>query len=128
MVNNRDIHPNLLNEINDNPQNFYYLDFATTIQTVYYDYHPLFTLPKNYYKNSLYFCGVTNFHPEITKVLKANNKENMALSLVDDNTYFVDNVNYEIKLNYIREHYYPEARIELIKELDGYKIWKIYKK
>ena len=53
---------------------------------------------------------------------------NQMKSLVIDNVYLVDNYNLEIKLNYLREHYYPEARAELYKVLDGYYVWKIYEK
>ena len=46
--------------------------------------------------------------------------------LADKDVYLVDNYYVDLKINYLREHYYPEARAELQKEIDGYQIWKIY--
>ena len=47
-------------------------------------------------------------------------------SLVEEGVYLVDNsYGVEMKLNYLREHYYPDARAELYKEIDGYQIWKV---
>jgi len=31
------------------------------------------------------------------------------------------------KVQYLQERYYPEAKAELYKELDGYQIWKFSK-
>ena len=59
---------------------------------------------------------------------KEKNIENPLQSLVKENIYLVDNYASEVKLNYLREHYYPEARAEVYKEVDGYTIWKFYEK
>jgi hypothetical protein len=125
---NRDKPPNgLLNEINSNKQNFYFLDFTTTIQTLYFEWTPWMSLPKRYYSNSLILSGVTTNFPDEVKILSENNVINPLRDLVNNNVYLVDNQYLEIKLNYLKEHYYPNARADLYKEVDGYQIWKIYK-
>ena len=68
----------------------------------------------------------TNF-PDINNNLEEHEVENPMLSLLEDNVYLVDNSTLMIKLNYIREHYYPNAKAELYKEVAGYQIWKLYK-
>lgn len=118
----------LLNEIETNKQNFYFLDFNTTIQTLYFEWPPYRALPINYFNNVLYFAGVTSNFPDTIESLEKYNVSNPLKSLVNENVYLVDNETLEIKLNYLKEHYYPNARAELYKETDGYLIWKIYEK
>ena len=72
--------------------------------------------------------GITTNFPDIVQNLKEKNIENPLQSLVKDNIYLVDNYASEVKLNYLRQHYYPEARAEVYKEVDGYTIWKFYEK
>lgn len=117
----------LIEEVSNNKQNFYFLDFTTTIQTLYFEWTPWETLPKGYYNNFLSLGGVTTNFPDEIKILKENNVENPLRALVNDNVYLVDNQYLEIKLTYLKEHYYPNVRAELYKEIDGYQIWKIYK-
>ena len=54
--------------------------------------------------------------PDIVQNLKEKNIENPLQSLVKENIYLVDNYASEVKLNYLREHYYPEARAEVYKD------------
>lgn len=116
----------LLEEIENNRDNFYFLDFSTTIQSLYYEWNPFETLPINYFQNIYYLTGVTTNFPGTDWVLVNKGVENPLPSLVKDNVYLVDNNNLEIKLNYLREHYYPNVRAELYKTTSGYKIWKLY--
>lgn len=124
----KEVPPNsLLDEIVNNKDNFYFLDFQTTIQTLYYEWNPFFNLPVGYFDNFAYFGGVTTNFPDVTDNLEEHNVENPMLSLLENNVYLVDNCTLMVKLNYIREHYYPEAKAELYKEEAGYQIWKLYK-
>jgi hypothetical protein len=116
----------LLEELENNEQNFYFLDFNTTIQTLYYEWPPWEALPSGYYSNCLYLGGITTNFPEVNQILEEKEYSNPLKELVDDNVYLVDNKGVDLKLNYLREHYYPEARAELYKEVDGYQIWKFY--
>jgi len=47
-------------------------------------------------------------------------------SLVNENVYVIDSYYYELKLSYLRHHYYPDAQLELVGEENGCKIWKFH--
>lgn len=116
----------LLKEIEANQENFYFLDFNTTIQTLYYEWCPWEALPVGYYDNFLYLGGVTTNFPDTNNILKKNGYSNPLKALVEENVYLIDNKGIDLKVEFLREHYYPEARAELYKEVDGYQIWKFY--
>lgn len=116
----------LLEEIEANPQNFYFLDFNTTIQTLYYEWSPWEALPVGMYDNFGYLAGITTNFPDIVDNLEEKGITNPLRSLVEDNVYLVDSTNIDSKLIYLQEHYYPNARAELYKDIGGYQIWKIY--
>lgn len=118
----------LLQEMTRSKQNFYFMDFNTTIQTLYFEYSPWEALPIGYYDNFLYMSGVTSNTPESIAILEKNNTTNPLKDLVKDNVYLIDNYGVEMKLTYLREHYYPGVRAELYKEIGGYQLWKIYEK
>lgn len=118
---------NLLSEIEENPQNFYFMDFNTTVQTLYFEYSPWKALPINYFNNHLHLGGVTANFPDIIQTLNKKGLDKPLASLVNANIYLIDNYYPERKLIFLQEHYYPQARIELYKEIDGYQIWKFYK-
>ena len=54
------------------------------------------------------------------------NEEEPYKDLVKKSVYVVDLKYYNTKLNYLREHYYPNARIEAVANIDGFYIWKYY--
>ena len=116
----------LLEEINANKSNFYLLDFNTTIQTLYYEWNPWENMEINTYDNFIYLAGINSNFPDVTKTLTKWNLENPLRNLVQENVYVVDNCNVDLKLNYLKEHYYPDAWVEFVKEIDGYQIWKFY--
>ncbi len=118
----------LIQEMENHQENYYFLDFTTTIQTLYFEWSPWEALPVGYHDNFGYMGGVTTNFPDITKSLKNRKIENPLQALVKENIYLVDNYSPEVKLNYLKEHYYPEARAEVYKEVDGYTIWKFYEK
>lgn len=117
----------LLTEIKNNKDNFYYLDFATTIQTLYYEWEPWKAMDIGYFDNMAYLSGITSNFPDVVNNLEERNVEEGVKSLVDKNVYLVDDQHVETKLDYLKEHYYPNARAELYKEIGGYQIWKFYK-
>ncbi len=45
--------------------------------------------------------------------------------IVNSDIYLVDNYFYNNKLEFIREHYYENAKIEEVDEINGFKIWRI---
>lgn len=117
----------LLKEFEQNPDNYYFMDFTTTIQTLYFEYSPWKALPVGYYSNFSYLSGVTSNFPDVVKHLEEKEITNPLKSLVEENVYLVDNQNLGLKLDYLKEHYYPNVRAELYKTLSGYHIWKLYK-
>lgn len=118
----------LIQEIENHQENYYFLDFTTTIQTLYFEWPPWEALPVGYHDNFGYMGGIMTNFPDITKSLKNRKIENPLQALVKENIYLVDNYSPEMKLNYLKEHYYPEARAEVYREVDGYTIWKFYEK
>lgn len=126
-VNERDIRPEFLKEVREHPENLYLLDFNTTIQSLYYDFSPFYSFPKGALRNMVYLGGVTVNHPVITETLKPWQAEEGLSALLKDNIYFVSDTNSREVLEFLREHYDPQAEAVLYKELDGYQIWK-YKK
>ena len=119
----------LIKEITENEKNFYFLDFNTTIQILYYDWNPFYTLPEGFYNNNLYLAGIMSNFPDYNKVLINNDIENPLKDLIKENVYIIDSdgKNLEEKLDFLREHYYPDSYAELYKEVDGYQIWKIHR-
>lgn len=117
---------NLLSEVSANKQNFYFFDFNTTIQTLYFEWPPWKTVAQSFNDNCSYLTGITSNFPDVNKILEQNNISSSLKNLVNENVYLVDNNSLEMKLAYLQAHYYPGARAELYKEIDGYKIWKVY--
>jgi hypothetical protein len=126
VVNRIEIQNGILEEIHNNKNNFYFLDFNTTIQNLYYEWSPWRTCDEGEYENYLYLAGVTSNFPDVIKLLEDREVEIPLKQLVDKDVYLIDNYYVELKVNYLREHYFPEARAELYKEIDGYQIWKIF--
>lgn len=126
VVNKEKPYNNLLGEIEENKQNYYFLDFATTIQTLYYEYNPFRSLPIGYFDNVNYMAGVTTEFPDVVSSFEKSGVSVPLKDLVKENVYLVDNYYPGLKLTYLQEHYYPNARAELYKVIDGYQIWKIY--
>ena len=116
----------LLEEIKNNKQNSYFLNFGTTIQSLYFDTSPWEALPIGYYSNFMYLSGITSNFPDTLNILNSYGLDNPLKNLVNDNVYLVDNENLGIKLTYLREHYYSDTQADLYKEVDGYQIWKLY--
>lgn len=106
---------------------FYFLEFESTIQSLYYDWNAFESLGINYYQNYMYLSGVATYFPDTIALLAVNNLENPYQSLVKEHVYLVDNSMHEHILTYLQEHYYPNARIEWVKNVEGYNIWKFYK-
>ena len=59
----------VINEIKQNPNNFYYLGFYSNIQTLYLNYNPWKGIQKSEFKNAAFFAGIDTFHPDWMKQL-----------------------------------------------------------
>ncbi len=120
---------NLINYMKEDTEHFYYVDFGTGIQTLYFNYDPwLRPEPSVFCNDYAYFGGVTMSHPGEIYALNYNECDpyNPFKSLVNDNVLLIDGWGYEYKLEYIVRYYYPDAKIELYDIVDGYPIWNIY--
>lgn len=129
IVNKGEKSVDLIEEINSHKENFYFMDFETTIQILYYDWNPFYTLPENFYDNVLYLAGITTNFPDCNKILQDRSIEDPLKDLVQEDIYLIDSKDktLDLKIAFLQEHYYPEARAELYKEINGYQIWKVYK-
>lgn len=123
-VNQRDVRPNFLKEVREHPENLYLLDFNTTIQSLYFDFSPFYSFPQGALGNMIYLGGVTVNHPVIAEALAKWGIGDALPGLLKEHVYFVSNTTGEQVLAYLREHYDPDVRMTLYKELDGYKIWE----
>lgn len=116
----------LIAEMESHPDSFYFLEFESTIQSLYYDWDAFDSLGVGYYQNYMYLSGVTTHFPDTTALLAVNDLDNPYQSLVKEHVYLVANSMHEHILTYLQEHYYPNARVEWIKNVEGYNIWKFY--
>jgi hypothetical protein len=120
---------NIINYMENDTTHYYLCDFYSTIQNLYYYYTPWERLPLNYWNdNYSYLGGCTMGHPENQKCWEDNgiNGLNPYKSFINDNVYIVDNYFIQTKLQYLREHYYPNANVELVDVIDGFYIWHFY--
>ena len=119
---------NITNRMENDSEHFYFVDFFTGIQSMYFAYDPWIRPEEDLFLNYCYFGSVAMHHPGEEKVLDSNGMDHDSpyKDLVKDNVYLVDNEFYYPKLAYIKKYYYPDATIELVDEVDGFMIWKIY--
>lgn len=128
-INQRKISPNLIERMENDTDHFYYVDFFTGIQTLFYNYEPWFRpQEKLFAEDYAYFGSQMMHHPGEQDALEYNGSEPLSpfKSLVNENILLVDNFYVVSKLRYIQKYYYPNAKIELVDEVDGFMIWNIY--
>ncbi len=128
-ISHRGPEPNLIAAIEADKEHYYLLDFTATIQKIFYNYPHTKRLPCDYYTDNYSYLGgvLTNF-PSVNEDLLAHGLDPDALvrSVVNDNVLVVDNNLYEFRLLYLREHYFPNARMEQVDEIDGFKVWRYF--
>ena len=115
----------VINEIKQNPNNFYYLGFYSNIQTLYLNYNPWKGIQKSEFKNAAFFAGIDTFHPDWVKHLENNSINNPMKHLLKENVYFIENRPINEILTFIQEHYKVNAGVTLYKKIGSYYIWKI---
>ena len=120
---------NIVNRMESDSDHFYYVDFFTGIQSLYFAYDPWIRPQQGLFSDSYaYFGSVALHHPGEQAALAKNgaDPDSPYKSLTNDNIYLVDSEYPNVKLAFIRRYYYPDAQMELVDELDEMKIWKIY--
>lgn len=115
----------VINEIKQNPNNFYYLGFYSNIQTLYLNYNPWKGIQKSEFKNAAFFAGIGTFHPDWVKHLENNSINNPMKHLLKENVYFIENRPINEVLTFVQEHYKVNAGVTLYKKIGSYYIWKI---
>ena len=107
VINKIECKSGLLDEFYSNSEKFYFLDFNTTIQTLYYEWSPWETIESEEYQNYYYLSGITTNFPEVVNKFESERLSNPLKALVKEQVYVVDNYNVDLKLNYLKEHYFP---------------------
>ena len=115
----------VINEIKQNPNNFYYLGFYSNIQTLYLNYNPWKGIQKPEFKNAAFFAGIDTFHPDWMKQLEKHSINNPMEHLLKENVYFIENRPINEILTFIQEHYKVNVEMTLYKKIGSYYIWKI---
>ena len=115
----------VINEIKQNPNNFYYLGFYSNIQTLYLNYNPWKGIQKLEFKNAAFFAGIDTFHPDWMKQLEKHSINNPMEHLLKENVYFIENRPINEILTFIQEHYKVNVEMTLYKKIGSYYIWKI---
>lgn len=118
----------LITLMEDDDSHYYLVDFQSGIQLLYYNYKPWIRIEQGYFQNYSYLGGVDACHPAKAYMwsCKGINGEHPYKDLVKENVYVLDIKYYNTKLNYLKEHYYPNARKELVADINGFYIWKYY--
>ena len=119
----------LTDMMENDPDHFYYVDFPSAIQQLYYDYDPWIRPEEGLFRDHYaYFGSVVMHHPGEEYALSCNGADPRSpyKSLTNENIFLVDNWWPELKLAYVRKYYHQDAEIELMGTADGYQIWNIY--
>lgn len=122
-IKNKDL--SVINEIQNNPNNFYYLGFYSNIQTLYLNFNPFKSIPTSTFNNAAFFAGVDTYHPDWLEHLNKNGIENPMKDLLKENVYFIENRPINEVLKFIQEHYKKDAEMILYKQIGSYYVWKI---
>ena len=129
VVSKRRIYEDLLNRIENDSEHIYLVDVLSLVHTNL-NYSP-WVRPGNGQSvsrsHTLGGCLMMQY-PDETYWYEYNGIDPVDpfRSLVNDNVYVIDNDYPELKLSYLRHHYYPDAQFELVGEESGCKIWKFY--
>ena len=128
-ISGRRYHETILSIIENDDTNYYLID-PLTIALINYDYKPWIRLDSGYFADNYYDLGgcLMMQYPGENYVYEHNGIDpvNPFSSFVDDNIYVIDSLYYNEKLDYIRNHYYPDAQMELVGNVDGCLVWKYY--
>ena len=123
--NDENIQYDLINEFENHPENLYFLEFQTMIQSYYLNFSPMKALNPGQFRNAIYISGVDTNHSTWKNILEEYNISNPAKALLRDNVYFVDNKNIENILLLLNEQSDKKIKKVLYKEVNGFKIWKL---
>ena len=121
--------PDLIEYIENDTEHYYFIDFNTGIQDLYFDYDPWIRPEQGLFCDEYgYFGSCTMRHPGEIYSLEQNGCDpyNPFKNLTNENIYLVDNWGAFYKAAYMRRYYDPDVQLEVVAEIDGYKIWNFY--
>lgn len=121
------LRPEFLKLLRDDPDKLYILDFATTIQSFYYDFGVMESSRACAPKNALYLAGVTEYHPSVQNYVAELGYENLMEALLEDSVYFVSNGSSDMILQFFHEHGYEDVEKEACGQVDGYELWQYHR-
>ncbi|MCR5805103.1 MAG: hypothetical protein K6G47_12675 [Clostridia bacterium] len=122
-------HSDLIELMRNDDEHYYYVDLYTGMQQLYFDYDPWLRPEKDMYKDQyFYFGSVAMRGPDEKYILEQNgiDPDNPYSGLIHENVYIVNNYFIDEVFEYVKKYYAPDAEIELVDEVDGFKIWNIY--
>ena len=114
----------IVKEMEANPQNTYVLGFQSCIQSFYLHYDPVVDNGASLLQNAIYLGGVDFQHPLRNEWLNQHHIDNTMQALLQKDVYFVEHKTQQQILTFLQEHYDTSITMELVKEVDGYQIWK----
>ncbi|MBR3643529.1 MAG: hypothetical protein IKN57_08485, partial [Parasporobacterium sp.] len=118
-----ELRKDFLAEAEEHPENIYFLDFDTTIQSLYFDFPPFFSARDLFPANLVFLGGITVNHPVWQGLEKRLGVKSLLDALPEKNVYYVCSAAPERMLEYFHEHVNRDMEMVLYKELDGYQIW-----
>lgn len=113
-----------LQELYKETDNIYILGFQTTIQSLYLNFDPRYSIQPQAFKNFIYLSGVDVEHPERMKWYSQRKLKHTMNMLLEENVYLVENIYQNEILDFVAEKYKKDVTMKLYGEIDGYKIWK----
>ena len=114
----------IVKEMEANPQNTYVLGFQSCIQSFYLHYDPVVDNGASLLQNAIYLGGVDFQHPLRNEWLNQHHIDNTMQALLQEDVYFVEHKTQQQILTFLQEHYDASITMELVKEVEGYQIWK----
>lgn len=117
----------IIQEMEAHPDNTYILGFQSCIQSFYLHYDPIVDYGASLLDNAIYLGGVDFNHPLRNKWMNQHQLNNTLQSLLQEDVYLVEHKTQQQILTYLQEHVDENITMELVKEIDGYQIWKYHK-
>ena len=116
----------LKKELESHPENLYMLSLLDMIRPQYCWFSPYQAVPVGYFKNLIFLGHWTVYWPDVTESLAERGIKNPLKELVKDNVYVVGQTAVEDgKLkDFLMRHYYDSVSVDLVKIVDGVRIYK----
>ena len=118
------VYPNFINKVENDPESVYLMEFATTIQTLYFHYSPFISMASVFPNNLFWIGGVTTEYPTSNVWMEQHGYQGLLKALVEEDVYYVGNYWVDSVKTYLQENGFPQADVHFVEEIDGFSIWK----